>query len=289
MATLSQWVAGSRPRTLPAAVAPVAVGTGLAINADSLQTGRAVLALVVALALQVGVNFANDYSDGIRGTDNKRIGPVRLVGQELARPPVVRLAAFSAFGVACIAGLALVVATQAWWLLLVGVACVAAAWLYTGGPHPYGSHGLGEIFVLIFFGIVPVVGTFYVQSDTVTLAAVIASVGVGALACAVLVTNNLRDLPSDQLVGKYTLAVRLGDMRTRWLYVACIIAAALTTIIVAAIVSWLVLFALVLLIIAPIRLILGGATGPELIPALKQTGLLVLIYGLGLGFLLALS
>ena len=127
------------------------------------------------------------------------------------------------------------------------------------------------------------------QSDTVTLAAVIASVGVGALACAVLVTNNLRDLPSDQLVGKYTLAVRLGDMRTRWLYVACIIAAALTTIIVAAIVSWLVLFALVLLIIAPIRLILGGATGPELIPALKQTGLLVLIYGLGLGFLLALS
>jgi 1,4-dihydroxy-2-naphthoate octaprenyltransferase len=289
MATLSQWVAGSRPRTLPAAVAPVAVGTGLAINADSLQTGRAVLALVVALALQVGVNFANDYSDGIRGTDNKRIGPVRLVGQELARPPVVRLAAFSAFGVACIAGLALVVATQAWWLLLVGVACVAAAWLYTGGPHPYGYHGLGEIFVLIFFGIVPVVGTFYVQSDTVTLAAVIASVGVGALACAVLVTNNLRDLPSDQLVGKYTLAVRLGDMRTRWLYVACIIAAALTTIIVAAIVSWLVLFALVLLIIAPIRLILGGATGPELIPALKQTGLLVLIYGLGLGFLLALS
>ena len=289
MATLSQWVAGSRPRTLPAAVAPVAVGTGLAINADSLQTGRAVLALVVALALQVGVNFANDYSDGLRGTDNKRIGPVRLVGQELARPPVVRLAAFSAFGVACIAGLALVVATQAWWLLLVGVACVAAAWLYTGGPHPYGYHGLGEIFVLIFFGIVPVVGTFYVQSDTVTLAAVIASVGVGALACAVLVTNNLRDLPSDQLVGKYTLAVRLGDMRTRWLYVACIIAAALTTIIVAAIVSWLVLFALVLLIIAPIRLILGGATGPELIPALKQTGLLVLIYGLGLGFLLALS
>ena len=289
MATLSQWVAGSRPRTLPAAVAPVAVGTGLAINADSLQTGRAVLALVVALALQVGVNFANDYSDGIRGTDNKRIGPVRLVCQELARPPVVRLAAFSAFGVACIAGLALVVATQAWWLLLVGVACVAAAWLYTGGPHPYGYHGLGEIFVLIFFGIVPVVGTFYVQSDTVTLAAVIASVGVGALACAVLVTNNLRDLPSDQLVGKYTLAVRLGDMRTRWLYVACIIAAALTTIIVAAIVSWLVLFALVLLIIAPIRLILGGATGPELIPALKQTGLLVLIYGLGLGFLLALS
>jgi 1,4-dihydroxy-2-naphthoate octaprenyltransferase len=289
MATLSQWVAGSRPRTLPAAVAPVAVGTGLAINADSLQTGRAVLALVVALALQVGVNFANDYSDGIRGTDNKRIGPVRLVGQELARPPVVRLAAFSAFGVACIAGLALVVATQAWWLLLVGVACVAAAWLYTGGPHPYGYHGLGEIFVLIFFGIVPVVGTFYVQSDTVTLAAVIASVGVGALACAVLVTNNLRDLPSDQLVGKYTLAVRLGDMRTRWLYVACIIAAALTTIIVAAIVSWLVLFALVLLIIAPIRLILGGATSPELIPALKQTGLLVLIYGLGLGFLLALS
>ena len=289
MATLGQWAEGARPRTLPAAIAPVVVGTGLAINADSLRIGRACLALVVALALQIGVNFANDYSDGIRGTDNKRVGPVRLVGQGMARPRSVRLAAFIAFGIACLAGLALVIATQAWWLLLVGLACVSAAWLYTGGPLPYGYHGLGEVFVLIFFGLVPVVGTCYVQSGTITLAAFIASIGVGTLACAVLVTNNLRDLPGDQQAGKNTLAVRIGAQRTRTLYVVCIITTAITTLITAALTSWLVLLALVILIIAPIRLILGGATGPALIPALKQTGLLVLFYGLGLGILIALA
>ncbi len=289
MATLGQWAEGARPRTLPAAIAPVVVGTGLAINADSLRIGRACLALVVALALQIGVNFANDYSDGIRGTDNKRVGPVRLVGQGMARPRSVRLAAFIAFGIACLAGLALVIATQAWWLLLVGLACVSAAWLYTGGPLPYGYHGLGEVFVLIFFGLVPVVGTCYVQSGTITLAAFIASIGVGTLACAVLVTNNLRDLPGDQQAGKNTLAVRIGVQRTRTLYVVCIITTAITTLITAALTSWLVLLALVILIIAPIRLILSGATGPALIPALKQTGLLVLFYGLGLGILIALA
>ena len=289
MATLGQWVEGARPRTLPAAIAPVVVGTGLAINADSLRIGRACLALLVALALQIGVNFANDYSDGIRGTDNNRVGPVRLVGQGMASPRSVRLAAFIAFGIACLAGLALVIATQAWWLLLVGLACVSAAWLYTGGPKPYGYHGLGEVFVLIFFGLVPVVGTCYVQSGTITLAAFIASIGVGTLACAVLVTNNLRDLPSDQQAGKNTLAVRIGVQRTRTLYVVCIITTAITTLITAALTSWLVLLALVILIIAPIRLILSGATGPALIPALKQTGLLVLFYGLGLGILIALA
>ena len=289
MATLGQWVEGSRPRTLPAAIAPVVVGTGLAINADSLRIGRACLALLVALALQIGVNFANDYSDGIRGTDNKRVGPVRLVGQGLASPRSVRLAAFIAFGIACIAGLALVIATQAWWLLLVGLACVSAAWLYTGGPKPYGYHGLGEVFVLIFFGLVPVVGTCYVQTGTITLAAFIASVGVGTLACAVLVTNNLRDIPSDEQAGKNTLAVRLGVQRTRTLYVLCISITAITTLITAALTSWLVLLALVILLIAPIRLILSGASGPALIPALKQTGLLVLFYGLGLGILIALA
>ena len=289
MATLGQWVEGSRPRTLPAAIAPVVVGTGLAINADSLRIGRACLAVVVAVALQIGVNFANDYSDGIRGTDNNRVGPVRLVGQGMASPRSVRLAAFIAFGIACLAGLALVIATQAWWLLLVGLACVSAAWLYTGGPKPYGYHGLGEVFVLIFFGLVPVVGTCYVQSGTITLAAFIASIGVGTLACAVLVTNNLRDLPNDQQAGKNTLAVRIGVQRTRTLYVVCIITTAITTLITAALTSWLVLLALVILIIAPIRLILSGATGPALIPALKQTGLLVLFYGLGLGILIALA
>jgi 1,4-dihydroxy-2-naphthoate octaprenyltransferase len=267
----------------------VVVGTGLAINADSLRIGRACLALVVALALQIGVNFANDYSDGIRGTDNKRVGPVRLVGQGMASPRNVRLAAFIAFGIACLAGLALVIATQAWWLLIVGVACVSAAWLYTGGPKPYGYHGLGEVFVLIFFGLVPVVGTYFVQTGAITLAAVIASIGVGTLACAVLVTNNLRDLPSDQQAGKNTLAVRIGVQRTRTLYVVCIITTAITTLSTAVLTSWLVLLALAILIIAPIRLILSGATGPALIPALKQTGLLVLFYGLGMGILIALA
>jgi 1,4-dihydroxy-2-naphthoate octaprenyltransferase len=289
MATLGQWAEGARPRTLPAAIAPVVVGTGLAINADSLRIGRACLALVVALALQIGVNFANDYSDGIRGTDNKRVGPVRLVGQGMASPRNVRLAAFIAFGIACLAGLALVIATQAWWLLIVGVACVSAAWLYTGGPKPYGYHGLGEVFVLIFFGLVPVVGTYFVQTGAITLAAVIASIGVGTLACAVLVTNNLRDLPSDQQAGKNTLAVRIGVQRTRTLYVVCIITTAITTLSTAVLTSWLVLLALAILIIAPIRLILSGATGPALIPALKQTGLLVLFYGLGMGILIALA
>jgi 1,4-dihydroxy-2-naphthoate octaprenyltransferase len=289
MATLGQWAEGARPRTLPAAIAPVVVGTGLAINADSLRIGRACLALVVALALQIGVNFANDYSDGIRGTDNKRVGPVRLVGQGMASPRNVRLAAFIAFGIACLAGLALVIATQAWWLLIVGVACVSAAWLYTGGPKPYGYHGLGEVFVLIFFGLVPVVGTYFVQTGAITLAAVIASIGVGTLACAVLVTNNLRDLPSDQQAGKNTIAVRIGVQRTRTLYVVCIITTAITTLSTAVLTSWLVLLALAILIIAPIRLILSGATGPALIPALKQTGLLVLFYGLGMGILIALA
>lgn len=289
MATLSQWVEGARPRTLPVAIAPVVVGTSLAINANSLVIGRAALALFVALALQVGVNFANDFSDGIRGTDTMRVGPVRLVGQGLAAPKAVRGAAFAAFGLACIAGLALVFVTQAWWLLLVGIASVAAAWFYTGGPKPYGYYGFGELLVLIFFGIVPVVGTFYVQSGTITLTAFIASLGVGSLACAVLVTNNLRDLPTDQMVGKHTLAVRLGDQRTRVLYVICIVTAAITTVVVAAFNSWIIIFAIVVLAIAPIRIVLGGATGPALIPALKQTGLLVLVYGLALGILIAFT
>jgi 1,4-dihydroxy-2-naphthoate octaprenyltransferase len=207
----------------------------------------------------------------------------------MASPRNVRLAAFIAFGIACLAGLALVIATQAWWLLIVGVACVSAAWLYTGGPKPYGYHGLGEVFVLIFFGLVPVVGTYFVQTGAITLAAVIASIGVGTLACAVLVTNNLRDLPSDQQAGKNTIAVRIGVQRTRTLYVVCIITTAITTLITAVLTSWLVLLALAILIIAPIRLILSGATGPALIPALKQTGLLVLFYGLGLGILIALA
>ncbi len=284
MASLSQWVGGARPRTLPTAVAAVAVGTGLAVQDSTLDPVRALLALLVAIALQVGVNYANDYSDGIKGTDEARVGPVRLVGQRLASPGSVRLAALISFAVAAVLGVVLVGLVGQWWLLLVGVASVAAAWLYTGGPSPYGYFGLGEVFVLVFFGLVPVVGTFYVQSLTVTASSIVASVAVGLLACAVLVTNNLRDIPTDTTSGKRTLAVRLGDSRTRLLYLVLVIGAGVATVVVAALVSWWLLFVLVAfsLAVSPARRVRSGAAGPALVPALKGTGLLVLGYGLAL-------
>ena len=291
MATTSEWLEGARPRTLPAAIAPVAVGTGLAAYVDSVIAVRAVLALVVALALQIGVNFANDYSDGIKGTDATRVGPVRLVGQGLAPARTVRLAALLCFGVAAVAGLALVLLTAQWWLLLVGAASIAAAWLYTGGPRPYGYAGLGEVFVFVFFGVVPVVGTAYVQTLAITLVDVIASIGVGLLACAILVTNNLRDIPGDTLAGKTTLAVRLGDAATRRLYALIVVVALVVPIVLALMTSPVVAAAsiTVLLAISPLRVVLGGALGPALIPALKQTGILLLAYGLLLGILLAFA
>lgn len=291
MATVSQWLQGARPRTLPAAVAPVAVGAGLAAWADQSMPGRVMLALVVAVALQVGVNYANDYSDGIKGTDAVRVGPVRLVGQGLASPGGVRAAAVASFGVAAVAGLVLVALTAAWWLLLVGVASIAAAWLYTGGPRPYGYAGLGEVFVFVFFGVVPVVGTAYVQTLTITTADVVASVGVGLLSCAILVTNNLRDIPGDAQVGKRTLAVRLGAVRTRRLYAAVVVIALLVPLPLAVLTTPWVLVACLTAVLAvrPMAIVLGGATGPGLIPPLKQTGLLLLGYGLVLGAALAFA
>ena len=202
---------GSAPRTLPAAIAPVAVGAGLGAWAGAFIGGRVLLALVVAVALQVGVNFANDYSDGVKGTDAARVGPVRLVGQGLAPAARVKQAALLSFGVAAVAGLVLVLLTAQWWLIAIGAASIAAAWLYTGGPRPYGYAGLGEVFVFVFFGLVPVVGTAYVQTLAITVTDVVASIGVGLLACAILVTNNLRDIAGDTVAGKITLAVRLGD------------------------------------------------------------------------------
>ena len=291
MATPAQWIQGARPRTLPAAIAPIAVGAGLAAYVDSFVVSRVLLALVVSVALQVGVNYANDYSDGIRGTDQVRVGPVRLVGQQLAAPSHVRTAAFLAFGLAAIAGLTLVIITGKWWLILIGVASITAAWLYTGGPKPYGYAGLGEVFVFVFFGLVPVVGTAYVQTLEITAADVVASVGVGLLACAILVTNNLRDIAGDTVAGKITLAVRLGDRRTRWLFAAIVVVAVLVPVAVAWLTSpWVALACLTgVLAVRPVRVVLGGAMGPTLIPALKQTGVLLLVYGLVLGALLALA
>ncbi len=291
MATTSQWIEGARPRTLPAAIAPVAVGVGLAAYVDAFMPLRALLALLVALTLQVGVNFANDYSDGIKGTDAARVGPVRLVGQGLASATHVKRAAFACFGLAAVCGLALVLMTSQWWLLLVGAASIAAAWLYTGGPRPYGYAGLGELFVFVFFGIVPVVGTAYVQTLAITATDIVASVGVGLLACAILVTNNLRDISGDTQAGKITLAVRLGDAATRRLYALIVVVALLIPVVLAFMTSpWVALTVVTaVLAISPLRVVLGGALGPALIPALKMTGILLLVYGLALGVLLALA
>ncbi|WP_107764483.1 1,4-dihydroxy-2-naphthoate polyprenyltransferase [Nocardioides terrigena] len=273
MASPSDWLAGARPRTLPAAVAPVLAGTGVAAYVDGAVWWKALLALVVSLALQVGVNYANDYSDGIRGTDADRVGPMRLVGSGTASPGAVKAAAFAAFGVAAVAGLVLA-ATTAWWLVAVGLVCVLAAWFYTGGSRPYGYLGLGEVMVFVFFGLVAVVGTTYVQTETFEWAALYAAVGVGALACAILVANNLRDIPTDVEAGKRTLAVKLGAERTRGLYALLVLAAALAVVAVAAATTWWALLGLgfLLRMVPPVRTVLGGAVGPALVPVLQQTG-----------------
>ena len=282
MATPSDWLAGARPRTLPAAVAPVLSGTGVAAYVDEPVWWKAALALVVSLALQVAVNYANDYSDGIRGTDDLRVGPMRLVGSGTASPAAVRNAAFLAVGVAGGAGLVLA-ATTDWWLAAVGVVCVLATWFYTGGPKPYGYLGLGEVMVFVFFGLVAVVGTTYVQTESLELLSLYAAVGIGALACAILVVNNLRDIPTDSVAGKRTLAVVLGDERTRWLYALLVGAAAVAVVAVAAASTWWCLLGLLFLVrmVSPVRTVLAGeppSTGPGLIPVLQQTGVGQLIW-----------
>jgi 1,4-dihydroxy-2-naphthoate octaprenyltransferase len=240
---------------------------------------RAALALVVALALQIGVNYANDYSDGIRGTDERRVGPVRLVASGLARPRQVLAVALGSFATACLAGLILAAVTS-WWLLLLGAAAVAAAWFYTGGGHPYGYRALGEVSVFLFFGLAAVTGTVYVQMGRIPWIAVLAAAPVGLLACALLVINNLRDIPTDSVTGKQTLAVVLGDRRTRLLYVACIVVSFGFAIVIApAAPLALIVLAAAPLALAPVRLVRDGAAGPRLIAALGQTGRLQLAFG----------
>ncbi|MBI1378931.1 MAG: 1,4-dihydroxy-2-naphthoate polyprenyltransferase [Frankiales bacterium] len=325
MASVGQWVQGARPRTLPAAVAPVLLGTaagwyvlhavlvlsGLdgeplaaqlrtlpaaeaaavaALSPDAATSyaqfvGRALLALVVSLALQVGVNYANDYSDGVRGTDDARVGPVRLVGQGLAPASHVRLAALLSFAVAAAAGLALVLLTHAWWLVLVGLAAILAAWFYTGGPRPYGYAGFGELFVFVFFGLVAVVGTTYVLTLTVEAVAVGCGVAAGSLSVAILLANNLRDIPTDAQAGKRTLAVRIGDRGTRIAYSLAVAVPFLVAVSLAIVgVPWALLSLVAApLAVAPAQVVRSGAVGRELVPVLAGTGLLLL------GFAVALS
>jgi 1,4-dihydroxy-2-naphthoate octaprenyltransferase len=290
MATAQQWWQGARPRTLPAAIAPVATGAGVAAYYSSFDALLALLALVVALAFQVAVNFANDYSDGVRGTDDERLGPMRLTATGVAAPAAVKRAAGISFGVGAAAGLLIVALTAQWWLLAVGAACIAAAWYYTGGRTPYGYRGLGEVSVFVFFGLVATMGTAYIQAEQWTWLALVVACGVGALAVALLVVNNLRDIPTDAAVGKQTLAVRLGDRGTRVLYVA-LIGVALAVVVVVS-VGWTpaALIALVAFIpvAPPIGAVVSGASGRDLVSVLAATGQIQLIYGLILGIGLAL-
>lgn len=288
MATAAHWIEGARLRTLPNAIAPVLAGTGAAASLDAAAWWKAVMALVVSLALIIGVNYANDYSDGVRGTDDERVGPLRLVGSGLASPTAVRGAAIASLTVGAVFGLVLAL-TTAWWLLLIGAACLAGAWFYTGGRKPYGYSGFGEIAVFVFFGLVAVLGTEFVQAERIEWAGAVLAVGVGAFSSAVLVANNLRDIPTDTESGKTTLAVKLGDPRTRTLHLVLLVVPFLATLLLVVRTPWALagLLAVPLAVRAnnPVR---SGGNGLELIPALRDSGLALLVWSavsaLALGF-----
>jgi 1,4-dihydroxy-2-naphthoate octaprenyltransferase len=287
---VAQWVQGARPRTLPNAVAPVLVGTGAAIGAGAVRPGFALLALLVAVAMVIGVNYANDYSDGTRGTDDDRVGPLRLVGSGVAAPSTVRTMAFGWLGLAMLAGVVLVALSGKWWLLLVGAVCVLGAWFYTGGKHPYGYLGLGEVAVFLFFGPVAVLGTAYVQSGPPGTLSLIGAIGVGMLSCSVLVANNLRDIESDQEVGKRTLAVLLGDRGTRRLYAALVGIPMLLSLVGAIADPWLLLGLIAApLAYSPVRRVLTGIRGRDLIAVLGSSGAVMLVWSLGTAAGLALA
>jgi 1,4-dihydroxy-2-naphthoate octaprenyltransferase len=281
VASAREWLAGTRPRTLPAAVVPVLIGSGEAAGYLKFSLWRAALALLVALALQIGVNFANDYSDGVRGSDSaeRRVGPMRLVGSGLASPGQVKRAAFGCFIVACCAGLALAAVTS-WWLVLGGALAVLAAWFYTGGSRPYGYRGLGEVSVFVFFGVAAVAGTAFVQMGRLSWLGLAASIPAGLLSCALLMVNNLRDIRSDGESGKRTLAVRIGDARSRSVYLLFL----LVPFALAALIAFVRPFSLLILLalpltLAPARSVRGGASGPALITTLGQTGRVQLAFG----------
>ena len=273
---MNKWILGARPRTLPAAIAPVVVATAL-VGAD-FNWFRAALALKVAVWLQIGVNFANDYSDGVKGTDADRVGPTRLVASGMATASAVKFAATVSFAIASIAGAWLALLTSPW-LILIGVISIAAAWGYTGGKNPYGYKGLGELSVFLFFGVVATMGTYYAQTEQITLLSFIVSIPMGALSCAILAINNLRDRPKDALVGKLTVAVRIGDRNARLMYVALLALAHLAAI--ATLIPTVLLTVLALpMSIAISRQVLSGISGRELIPVLGRTGKLQMVFSI---------
>ncbi len=289
--SLSLWIKGARPRTLPAAIAPVVVGAAC-VNVEVSSTAvwsNAIFALIVSLALQVAVNYANDYSDGVRGTDDKRVGPLRLVGSGAKTASAVKRAAFLSFGVAAIFGLILAVLTSLW-LLVVGALCILAGWFYTGGKKPYGYFGLGEVFVFVFFGLVATTGTTFVIIEKLTATSFTASIVVGALACALLAVNNLRDIDGDTLAGKRTLAVQLGDKKARSFFISLFVLA-LLAILVLALSYPLALIGLVGLgsAFTSIKRVRSGAVGGELISVLSMTGRTQILTAITLSIGLILS
>jgi len=282
---MNKWVLGARPRTLSAAIAPVVVASALA--GSDFNWFRAALALKVAVWLQVGVNYANDYSDGVKGTDENRVGPTRLVASGLASATAVKNAAFISFAIASVAGVWLSLLTSPL-LILIGVLAIAAAWGYTGGKNPYGYSGLGEISVFVFFGLVATMGTYYVQTENLTVLSFIVAIPMGALACAILEINNIRDRAQDELVGKRTIAVRLGDTKARQLFVSLLLLAHVAAL------ATLVPTALLTLLVAPMsysisKLILSGVSGKDLIPVLGRTGKLQLMFAIVFALALAIQ
>jgi 1,4-dihydroxy-2-naphthoate octaprenyltransferase len=281
---MNKWLLGARPRTLPAAIAPVVVASALA--GSDFNWFRAALAFKVGVWLQIGVNYANDYSDGVKGTDENRVGPTRLVASGLASAKAVKSAAFISFAIASVAGLWLSLLTSPI-LILIGILAIAAAWGYTGGKNPYGYKGLGDISVFIFFGVIATVGTFYVQTETITPLSFIVSIPMGVLSCAILAINNLRDRPKDELAGKLTVAVRIGDTKARYMYVALLGTAHIAAI------ATLIPTVLLTLLLLPMSLsisrqVLSGASGKELVPVLGRTGKLQLIFSIVFAVALAI-
>ena len=292
--TVGSWIGAARLQTLPLAVAPVALGTAAAyvVNHEPGDVGwhwlRALLCLAVALFLQIGVNFANDYSDGVRGTDKYRVGPARLTASGAVRPRTVLIVAFVFFGLAALAGLAIVIRTQYWWLLAVGAVAIVAAYFYTGGKRPYGYFGFGELFVFVFFGLVATAGTTFALAGTVTVESWVAGVAIGLIACAVLMVNNIRDREQDKLAGKRTLAVLLGDLPSRIVYGVLLLAPFGILVFFTLLYenAYLVFFAL-LAAIPAVGITISAKTPGELILALRLTSLTALLYGLGLGWAIA--